>query len=328
MNQAAQYKKELTERYWAYQERYFPDIQTFFDQPNIHNHRPPVFVRTQARHNILTNPKATDEETKKLLQLLPIAERHKWFGSMNSSQALAQSILGNLAIHDQLHCLAGLVDEMGLPIFGEAIPSSKNFSMEHKVSHLAEPRATSLDGFISGAYQVAIECKFTEAEVGACSRPSLLPSASNYFTDRCSGAYAVQSPRKERCSLTEIGVRYWKHVPQLFTWQSDKDIELCPLHRNYQLVRNILAVCVRPDGTTSPKSGHPKFGHVVLIYDERNPAFRRDGDGLRAYDETRDALLDTSLLRKFSWQQIIRHLEKQAKFRWLTEQLAQKYGLT
>jgi hypothetical protein len=122
--------------------------------------------------------------------------------------------------------------------------------------------------------------------------------------------------------LTEAGVAYWDYVPDLFDWQNDVDIPVCPLRKNYQLVRNVLAVCVRPDGTVSPAKGH-----VVLIYDERNPAFQTDGDGLHAFRETQDALKDAKLLRKCSWQRLTRHLKNRAVLPWLTEQLELKYGL-
>ena len=51
------------------------------------------------------NFSASEREVDKLLSLVPEGERHKWFRSMNSSQALAQSVLGNLAIYDSLHYL-------------------------------------------------------------------------------------------------------------------------------------------------------------------------------------------------------------------------------
>ena len=65
-----------------------------------------------------------------------------------------------------------------------------------------------------------------------------------------------------------------KYVPDLFTWKSDVDHVPCPLHKNYQLVRIILAACKRPTGSVLPEKGH-----VVLIYDERNPAFQKGGVG-------------------------------------------------
>lgn len=317
------YKEELVRRYWTYQRLFFPQIDTYFERPFAPDGRAPVFLPHQVKHNIITKPDATPEELNQLSSLVPPGERHKWFHSMNSSQAIAQSVLGNLAIYKYLNCLTELSDEEGKPLFSKAQVSPENFAMEHKINYLGEPRPTSLDGFVSGTYQIAIECKFTEAEVGCCSRPLLRPSTSNYKTDLCNGSYTQQLSRKERCSLTEIGVLYWKYVPELFEWHNEIDLIPCPLFKNYQLVRNILAACVRPDGKVSPESGH-----ALLIYDERNPAFQAGGGGFVAFAETRQALKDVSLLKKCSWQHIVKYLKEKAILPWLTEQLELKYGLT
>jgi hypothetical protein len=122
--------------------------------------------------------------------------------------------------------------------------------------------------------------------------------------------------------LTEIGVLYWRYLPSLFKWKNDSDLNPCPLNKNYQLVRNVLAVGVKPDGTVSFNDGH-----VLLIYDERNPAFQNNGDGLRAYMETREALQEPTMLRKCSWQRIVQLLREKDILSWLTENLALKYGL-
>jgi hypothetical protein len=184
--------------------------------------------------------------------------------------------------------------------------------MEHKIDFLGEPRQTSLDGYISGNYRIAIECKFTEAEVGTCSR---------YKDEKCNGVYSVQENRKERCPLTESKILYWLYVPYLFNWENESDHNPCPLNKNYQLVRNILAVGVKPDGKTSHHNGH-----VVLIYDDRNPAFQKGGNGFIAYEETRSALLEPTMLRKCSWQRLVQHIRNKNILPWLTEHLSQKYG--
>jgi len=44
--------------------------------------------------------------------------------------------------------------------------------MEYKVDYLGEP-VHQLDGYFSGDYQIAIECKLSETEFGTCSRPGL-----------------------------------------------------------------------------------------------------------------------------------------------------------
>jgi len=316
------YRADLLQRYWKYQETQFVNEQALFDSRYVKPTSPPVFIRSEARKNVIINPSASEQEKKNLFDLIPEGKFHKWYRSMNSSQALAQSVLGNLAIYDSLHCLSELKDDTRIPLFGNAQISQDNFEMEHKLDYLGEPRSTSLDGYVSGDYQIAIECKFTEPEVGTCSRPRLESKASNYESEHCDGTYSIQRARKERCSLSEIGVLYWHYVPRLFNWTNDYDINPCPLNRNYQLVRNVLAAGVKPDGKVSANNGH-----VVLIYDERNPAFQNNGHGLVAYTEVQKALQEPTMLRKCSWQRIVQHIREKGILVWLTENLSLKYGL-
>jgi hypothetical protein len=321
-SQATAYKTELNQRYWAYQEVHFPVLEKFFEQPRTEGIRPPVFRTEESWRNVIVNPNASPQEIKNLLAFVPMGERHKWFRSMNSSQALAQSVFGNLAVHGFFHHLAELQSDEGEPLFGEAQVSSDNFEMEYKVNYLGEPRSTSLDGYISGNYRVAIECKFTEMEFGACSRPRLTPQDSKYALEYCNGSYSRQGTRQERCPLSSIGVLYWHYVSFLFKWQSDKDLFPCPLNTNYQLVRNILAIGVKADGSVSTDSEH-----VVVVYDERNPAFQEQGNALVAYRETQLALRKPTMLRKCSWQRIIERVRSCGSLPWLTEHIALKYGI-
>ena len=321
-SQMVAYKAELNQRFWEYQKSQFPEWQKFFDRPFAQDMRPPVFRINGAWRNVMVKPDASQQEIDRLLTLLPESDRHKWFRSMNSSQALAQSVLGNLAVYGFLSSLAELLADDGMALLGKAQVLSDNFAMEFKVDYLGELRPTGLDGYIGGDYRVAIECKFTESEVGTCSRPRLTPADSNYDSKYCNGTYTKQRARKERCSLTEIGVLYWRYIPQLFRWNSEQDLVPCPLNANYQLVRNILAIGVRPDGQVSPANGH-----VVLIYDERNTAFQKGGEGFIAFTETRQALREPTMLRKCSWQRIVQHMRNKGILSWLTEQLALKYGL-
>ncbi|MCJ7584487.1 MAG: hypothetical protein MUO30_06930 [Anaerolineales bacterium] len=319
-NQMVDYKTDLNQRYWEYQKSQFPVWQKFFDRPPAEKIRPPVF--DGAGQNVLVKPNASQQEIDALFALLPESDRHKWFRSMNSSQALAQSVLGNLTIHGYLSSLTELLDDNGISLLGKAQVSSDTFAMEFKIDYLGEPRRTSIDGYFGGDYRVAIECKFTESEVGTWSRPRLTPVDSNYESEYCNGSYTRQRARKGRCSLSEISVLYWQYITQLFRWNSDSDLIPCPLNKNYQLVRNILAVCVKPDGQVSAANGH-----VVLIYDERNPAFQKGGKGFMAFAETQQALREPTMLRKCSWQRIIQHMRNKGILAWLTEQLALKYGM-
>ena len=322
MTEYGKYKQQRVSQFWTYQRRFFPEAEDYLELPCAPNSRPPVFLKSEARRNVIVHPDAGADEKHRLLALIPESARHKWFRSMSSSQALAQSVFGNLAINGLLGCLTDLHADEGVPLLGNAQISTDNFAMELKVSHLGEPRSTSVDACFSGSYRVAIECKFTEEGVGTCSRPTLGPHDSNYKSDHCNGDYTVQEPRFERCSLTQGGVRYWHYVPHLFTWRSDADLIPCPLNANYQLVRNVLAAGVNGDGMVSREAGH-----AVLIYDDRNPAFRDGGKGLAAYRKTQDALHERTLLRRCSWQTITAHLRRQNILPWLMELLELKYGL-
>ena len=82
----------------------------------------------------------------------------------------------------------------------------------------------------------------------------------DFDADFCDGAYTHQRSRKERCSLTEIGVLYWKYIPSLLKWKNDIDLVPCPLNFTYQLVRNLLAACVRPNGMVAPERGSTDCG--------------------------------------------------------------------
>ena len=369
----ATYRTALVERYWAYQQRFFPDVRATLERPLAPDGRPPVFRIDQAWRNVITRPGADQEEIDRLLALIP--DRHRWYRSMNSSQALTHSVFGNLALYRRLPALAGLQDYGGLSLFDPALLAAGDLALEQRVDHLGEPTATSLDVYLAGDHPVAIECKFTEAGVGRCSRPRLTPGDSSYGRQHCDGNYsraeggsrtagdsqaeggsrtegrsrtaptgtvstgtapigtapigttpmgtagAGTDPAGERCPLTEIGVRYWHYVPALFRWPNDVDHTPCPLNRNYQLVRTLLAVGVRPDGTPSLDDGH-----VVLIYDERNPAFQEGGEGLASYRETHAALRNPAMLRRCSWQRLIHHLRDNQVLPWLTDHLALKYG--
>jgi hypothetical protein len=315
------YESRVVQQLWKYANDHFSNPPDLFDKWDPNSARPPVFSKDNADKNVIVKPDTSDKEEKQLLNLIPNSARHRWFGSMRSSQALAQSVLGNLWVSGNLECLTGLKDDDNLPILGNARLDSTNFSMEHEIKSLGEPRATSLDALIDGDYRAAIECKFTEPDIGTCSRPRLAKSASNYEQDSCNGSFSIQRKRKERCALAERGVRYWEFVPNLFNWNSNGDLNPCPLRDNYQLVRNVLAAVVRSNGEISRK------GHALLIYDERNPAFRPNGPGGQAYLETKRALLKPEMLRKISWQRIVCHMRENGILGWLTNELALKYGL-
>jgi hypothetical protein len=204
------------------------------------------------------------------------------------------------------------------PRYAWAVPQ---LELEYEVNYLEEPRPTSVDALFDGQYRVAVECKLSESEVGSCSRPRLGPSDSNFESDHCDGTYTHQQGRRDRCALTERGIAYWRYIPKLLTWPADADMQPCPLRATYQLVRNILAACVRPNGDLDPA------GHAVLLYDARNPGFAKGGKGYLAWQAVRSALKNPVLLRCCTWQELVACLRRDVELNWLTEALRSKYGL-
>lgn len=315
------YREDMVARFWKYHKEAFWDQPGIFEHPEMLNGRPPVFLSESVEFNVLAAPDISKEERGLLLGEIPIRERHRWFGSMKSSQAIALSVFGNLKIYNLLGLLNEITDKQGRPIFGDEAITPENFRMEYKVDSLGEPRPTSLDALITGKHPVAIECKLTEPDVGGCSRPNLTISDLNYEKDFCDGTYKVQKGRTSRCSLTEIGVKYWGLVPHVLKWPADADLTPCPLRANYQLVRNLMAVSV-------PSKAMPSgAGHVVLVYDERNPAFQEGGKGHIAYEETRGALLEPNMMKKCSWQRIAKAIQGEKRLAWLSVQMEAKYGI-
>lgn len=262
------FRDEMIREFWQYVEDYKPDLRKYLDGAEITTTRPPVFQKMHAQRNLLLDPHLGFFKHRKIKSLIPNTERHRWFRSMSSSQAFAQSFFGNLIQLGEIDSLTELTDEDGLPLLGSWVGWKRDVYLEYSVGWLGEPRPTSLDVFFSGRYNVAVECKLTEDDVGRCSRPEL-DYDNKYY---CQGKYAFQQGRETPCPLTEVGVKYWEYIPSIFKWQNEYH-DPCPLRKPYQLVRNVLAAVVRSDSKIKMENGH-----ALLLYDERNPAFKPGGD--------------------------------------------------
>jgi restriction endonuclease-like protein len=325
MSEYQHYVDDIVARFWRYRATRFAGLncpECPRQRDPLRPLRPPVFCNKHEHYNVIVDGAPNPGE---VLAALPPRRRHRWFGSMRSSQALAQSIFGNLRASNKLHLLARVRSDEGLPAFFTVTPAADAFTLDRPMHHLrrslGEPVATSVDLFINGDRTVAIECKLTEAKIGDCSRVHLPADHPKH----CDGRYARHPVWTRRCSLAEKSdVRYWEYVPHLFPrWQADTDHDPCPLSDTYQLIRNVLAACLKHDGRLAPT-----FGHVVLLYDDRNPAFGSNGMATQAYERARDALLDPVTLRRCFWQQVIGCLAQDPELGWLIEAIEAKYGLT
>ena len=138
-----------------------------------------------------------------MLDSISAGRRHKWFRSMKSSQALAQSVFGNLKAHRRLDCLLDVrADDEDAPAFGAGPIDPDGVELEHSVGReiLKEPRPTDIDVWMSGRTVVCVECKLTEAEVGRCSRPRC---PTHRFT--CNGNCEQQPGRRVPLCVGETG---------------------------------------------------------------------------------------------------------------------------
>jgi hypothetical protein len=230
-------------------------------------------------------------------------------------------VFGIIKILNLLPLMSAIVAEDGREAFGPNLDESK-LELEKVIQTLGEPSGTSIDVWFEGPYRVAVECKLSEFEFGTCSRTRLQPHQASYATQHCDGSYTHQRDRTTRCSLTTRGVRYWSYTAELFGWPSDTDHRPCPLESTYQLMRNVLAVCVDEAGALDLKRGH-----TLVIYDARNPSMVSGGKGDRQWRAASEASRVPGLLRRLSWQAFISQWPNDPVLEWLKQELAAKYGL-
>lgn len=173
---------------------------------------------------------------------------HKGAASPHSSQALAVSVFGTLAVH---YSRQVLVDQMVQEMFGWELSEDDVWQVDLEVNVprglLGERRRTQADVLLQNKTSVVfLECKFTEVGGGPCSQPQPRPSGKHAGLYQCNGNYKMQTNcingREARCALSAKGIRYWEYIPEYLNWASDQDYEPCPFAGPaYQYMRNALA---------------------------------------------------------------------------------------
>ena len=308
------YHDAVTHTMWVYADRHHKGE---LDGGARHG-RPPVLALGLDSKNVLVPSKGPKSD--QILSAIPPGKRHRWFRSFRSSQALTQSVFGSIAAFNRLNLLEKVDAECGQPaFFNDRGEWAVDF--EYDVNCLGERRSTSIDVlFTRPGQRVAIECKFMEAAFGVCSRTDRrqYPEPEQH----CDGNYRIQSDRRNRCALTEIGIRYWSHLPHLFDWPSNRDHLPCPFGAVYQPARNVLAATIDAEGRADPTRGH-----ALVVYDSRNPAFCPDGKADKQWRSAAGASLHNGLLRRLSWQNLLTSLAEAPEFTYLIDGLREKYGL-
>jgi hypothetical protein len=176
---------------------------------------------------------------------------HRGAAQPHSSQALAVSVFGTLAVHPEREVL---VETMLRFAFGWD-PTGENgwrVDLEKTMdrSLLGEWQPTQIDVLLSSETSaVALECKFTEAGGGTCSQVKPKPPSSGVHKGlrQCDGTYREQrnpaNNKTARCALSAKGVRYWTHIPTYLDVAADQDHVPCPFAGPaYQYMRTVLAV--------------------------------------------------------------------------------------
>ena len=309
---ATGYENVLLEHLWRWADRYHAGELDGGTRVG----RPPVLLLESASKSVLVPP---DDPARaaRIVAAIPSEACNQWFHSFKSSQALTQSVFAALDCFGRLDLLDGIIAECGRPAFLEDTRSA-SLVLEHEVRSLGEPRPTSVDVFLEApSRRVAVECKLTERAFGVCSRPQLPLGHPSY----CDGNYRTQCGRSERCALTEIGVRYWTWLPDLFDWAADCDLWPCPFSDVYQLARNALATTVSEGGFD------PHSGHVLVIYDARNPEFAAGGGAGRQYESAISACKVPGLIRRLSWQRLVDAFTCAPELDYLVAGLGGKYGI-
>jgi hypothetical protein len=174
---------------------------------------------------------------------------HDGAASPHSSQALAVSVFGTLAVHPARQAL---IDAMLHSVFGweSAGGDAWCVDLERTLgrSLLGERQSTTqVDVLLHNETSVVmLECKFTETGGGPCSQPNRRPSGAHQGLRQCDGNYHEQTNpvngKTARCALSAKGIRYWEHIPTYFNLAGDQDHKPCPFAGPaYQYMRNLLA---------------------------------------------------------------------------------------
>ena len=89
----------------------------------------------------------------------------------------------------------------------------------------------------------------------------------------------------------------------------------------YQLARNALAATVTASGFD------PSSGHVLIVYDARNPEYASGGAAQRQYESVIRACRVPGLIRRLSWQRLVGAFTGAKELAYLVTGLEGKYGI-
>jgi len=227
-------------------------------------------------------------------------------GQRNSSQALAIDFFGTLKTAPALErdaILRQVSARMHLPEFG---PWQVELEWEDPRNRLRERRKSQVDAVAMGeCTTILFECKFGEIDGGMCSQTAAREVNAHARIPQCNGNYEMQvNPMNEktaRCALTGKGIRYWELIPNVFRYDSESDIKLCPFNSpSYQWMRNlVVAEEIR-------RSEGRQAGFILVYADHPRLPFPRvvaSPDWARFVQNLR---MDSVQLQIISYQELLR----------------------
>ncbi len=218
-----------------------------------------------------------------------------------SSQAFSWNLLGPLIVDEQWHIIEELLTMAGVPFNGKITGAELELE-DPTVFNEDRGQPTSVDMCFRSAPgdNIFVEFKYTEADFGGCS----------VFRDGdCDGL----NPANDfaLCYLHNIGRKYWTLAESYGLLSEKMRIDsLCSFATLYQAYRLVLFTLV-------------KGGHFLLLYDERNPAFIMERNGIkrglwvRVYESLPDSARDRC--HALSVQSVLKVLESHKELDWLAE---------
>lgn len=246
---------------------------------------------------------------------IPPERRHHWFRSLTSSQALALSVLGTLAKRGDLGILGRLCCDDTANLL-ESDETFWFFCFAFTPWWLEQgKRKSQIDLYLaSDTRRIAVECKFTETDIGICD-PSGNGTAFSAYSSL---------PGNKICNRVKYnGAKYWRYWPEISNFPFPESCpNHCPLYKTYQLARNVMAAAVDPVDQTVDNRGT-----ALLLYDARNPTFKATQGAPDILHSTQELLRDPSLLRSASWQSLAGLLDSTGKYEDLLIFLKDKYGI-
>ncbi len=236
-----------------------------------------------------------------------------------SGQVLAHALLAGLQRTGRLAALAALPAEDAYPAF-PGVDATTRLDLLHSLHLPGETAASVVDAALIGRSRIFVEALLAEPRFALCANPGLTPAHPGFAQALCTGAYRLQGGRPGRCAQGAGAKRVWELLPRLFDIDGARDHDPCPLFANWRLVRNVLSVCLDESGAIATGDRH-----VLVVYDERNPAVWPGGEADEQWQETIRLLRYPRLLRRVSWQRLVGHLAGEPAIAGLVGAVAEKY---